>query len=176
MEEGLGGVPCACPRKAIEKHIISLHDVNSRAAESCKWPIEVREISDSMARLKAVARLKGDKSGALNARRQRQVKKKQKVMEVSVTISVGGGDVDVELLGCMQAFLEKETLAGLCSIERGDTLVHLHLQMVVCMWSSSLVAVNRMVKKYLGWDDAPPPGGVVLCRALTQHKLHWVLS
>ncbi|MCO5549477.1 hypothetical protein L7F22_002948 [Adiantum nelumboides] len=101
-----------------------------------------------------------------------KLEKPQKVMEASVTISVGGGDVDVGLLACMQEFLEKKTLAGICSVEHGRTLLHLHLQMVVRMWSTLFIAINKMVKNYLGWAKAPPPGGIVLCRALTQRRLH----
>ncbi|MCO5553829.1 hypothetical protein L7F22_007355 [Adiantum nelumboides] len=40
------------------------------------------------------------------------------------------------------------------------------------MWSSLLVAINKMVKNYLGWGKALSPGGVVLCHALTQRRLH----
>ncbi|MCO5582557.1 hypothetical protein L7F22_036454 [Adiantum nelumboides] len=106
------------------------------------------------------------------ARGRTKLEKTQKFMEASVTIRVGGGDVDVALLACMQEFLEKETLAGICFVERDGTLLHLHLQMVIRMWSMSLVAINKMVKNYLGWAKAAPPGGIVLCHALTQRRLH----
>ncbi|MCO5600128.1 hypothetical protein L7F22_054236 [Adiantum nelumboides] len=111
-------------------------------------------------------------SQRLSCRGRKEEEKAHRVMEASITISVGGGDIDVGLLACVQTFLESETLAGICSVERGGTLLHLHLQMVVRMWSTSLVAINKMVKNYLGWANAPPPGGIVICRALTQRRLH----
>ncbi|MCO5558512.1 hypothetical protein L7F22_012097 [Adiantum nelumboides] len=108
----------------------------------------------SMARLKVAAREKAAENVArpsrekgaknvarpLRARDQKKLEKTQKVMEASVTINVGGGDVDVALLTCMQEFLEKETLASICSVERGGTLLYLHLQMVIQMWFTSLVS------------------------------------
>ncbi|MCO5609002.1 hypothetical protein L7F22_063222 [Adiantum nelumboides] len=109
-----------------------------------------------MVRLKVASHLKEDKNVPSRARQQNKEKKSQKAMEVIVTISVGGGNNDVALLGRMQQFLEKETLVGICSIERGGSLLHLHLQMVVCTWSSSLVAIDQMVKGYLGWGNGPP--------------------
>ncbi|MCO5608062.1 hypothetical protein L7F22_062267 [Adiantum nelumboides] len=108
-----------------------------------------------------------------SSRRGRMKEEKaQKVMEANITISVGGGNIDVALLACIQKFLENETLAGIFSVERGGTLLHLHLQMVVRMWSTSLVGINKMVKIYLGWAKAAPSGGIVICRGLTQRRLH----
>ncbi|MCO5546593.1 hypothetical protein L7F22_000022 [Adiantum nelumboides] len=109
-----------------------------------------------MVRLKATARLKADKGVPLRGRQRNKEEMRQKVMEVSATISVGGGDIDVALLGLIQEFLEKETLTGICSIERGGSLLHLHLQMVVRLWSNSLVVMNRMVKSVLMDEDIQP--------------------
>ncbi|MCO5565039.1 hypothetical protein L7F22_018709 [Adiantum nelumboides] len=126
-----------------------------------------------MAKLKAAAaRLKANKDARSIGKQQNREENRQKIMEVSVTVSMGGGDIDIALLGSIQEFLEKETLAWNCSIERGGTLLHVHLQMVLRMWSTSLVAINRMIKSYLCWADVAPQGGVVICRALTKRKLH----
>ncbi|KAI5075760.1 hypothetical protein GOP47_0009836 [Adiantum capillus-veneris] len=139
-----------------------------------------------MVRLKAEARCrqnanegnaskkqKRDGVESLAARSGRSEKpKSSRLMEVSVTVSVGGCDIDVALLASMHAFLERDTAAGLCALERGGTLFHLHFQMVMRLWTSSLVAANRKVKQYLGWDKVVPAGGMVLCRALKQRNMH----
>ncbi|KAI5056294.1 hypothetical protein GOP47_0028112 [Adiantum capillus-veneris] len=93
-------------------------------------------------------------------------------MEISVTISVGGDDIDVSLLSAMQSFLENETIAGLCAIERGGDFLHLHFQMIVQLWMSSLISTNKRIKQYLGWDKHSPSGAIVLCRGLKQRNMH----
>ncbi|MCO5566969.1 hypothetical protein L7F22_020652 [Adiantum nelumboides] len=95
-----------------------------------------------------------------------------RVIEASVSVSVGSGDVDVTLLACMQDFLQKETCAGLCVVERGGIAFNLHFQMVVHMWDTSLIAINRKVRAYLGWDVQKPAGGLVLRSALKQRNMH----
>ncbi|MCO5570324.1 hypothetical protein L7F22_024043 [Adiantum nelumboides] len=136
-----------------------------------------REAKDKkMPKLKTEARSQAP-AGERNRGRPRKIMdgtsdKKLRVMEVSVTVSVGGADIDYQLLGEIGEFLKKETIAGICSLERGGSAFNLHFQMVVRLWSSSLVSVNKKIKGYLGWDKQNAQGGIVLCRALKQRNLH----
>eukprot|EP00250_Pteridium_aquilinum_P022110 c25305_g3_i1 orf=628-1830(+) len=93
-------------------------------------------------------------------------------LEVSVTISVGGGDIDRGLFPRINAFLVDKTQAGKCSIERGGAAFHLHFQMVARLQARSIIAVSKLVKSFLGWDVTQPVGGMVLCRKLTNKRLH----
>ncbi|KAI5077190.1 hypothetical protein GOP47_0007014 [Adiantum capillus-veneris] len=44
--------------------------------------------------------------------------------------------------------------------------------MVVRMLSSSLIAINKKLKSYLGWDKEGSAGANILCRALKQKNMH----
>ncbi|KAI5076075.1 hypothetical protein GOP47_0008140 [Adiantum capillus-veneris] len=103
------------------------------------------------------------------ARRERG--KPKKMLELSVTVSIGGSDIDVALFPRLKMFLEEEAIAGMCSIERGGTVFHLHFQMVVRVMATSIVAVSKKIKQYLGWETDSPVGANVLCRALKQKNM-----
>ncbi|MCO5613029.1 hypothetical protein L7F22_067303 [Adiantum nelumboides] len=94
--------------------------------------------------------------------------KPKQLCEVSITASVGGGDIDKALMVQMQQFLEKDCVAGMCSLERGGATFHLHLQIVVRIMATSIIAISKKAKSYLEWDKSCPLGGSVLCRALQQ--------
>ncbi|KAI5076048.1 hypothetical protein GOP47_0008113 [Adiantum capillus-veneris] len=92
-----------------------------------------------MVRMKKVARAVGDigDASASLVRRGRPRKTEEELLaaesrrpkrlfELSITISVGGVDVDTGLLLVLKEFLGKETIAGMCSVERGGTVFHLH--------------------------------------------------
>ncbi|KAI5064566.1 hypothetical protein GOP47_0021236 [Adiantum capillus-veneris] len=44
--------------------------------------------------------------------------------------------------------------------------------MVIRIWETSLIAVNRKIKAYLGWAKSALADTMVLCRGLKQHKMH----
>ncbi|MCO5580051.1 hypothetical protein L7F22_033917 [Adiantum nelumboides] len=98
--------------------------------------------------------------------------KPKRLYEVNVTASVGGDDINKGLIMQMQQFLEKECVAGMCSLERGGIAFHLHLQMVARIMATSVIAISKKVNIYLGWDKNCPQGGNVLCRALQQKGMH----
>ncbi|MCO5610641.1 hypothetical protein L7F22_064880 [Adiantum nelumboides] len=115
-------------------------------------------VSRMIVDFESMARLKAEAHGSLAERKRGRPKKGsdeaftkgQKVLEVSVIVSVGGADINVELLQRMDDFLKKESIAGICALERRGSAFNLHFQMVVRLWSPSLVSVNRKVKAYLG--------------------------
>lgn len=94
----------------------------------------------------------------------------KKVLEVSVTVSWGGDDVDIKLLENLERFLKEQTLASKCSIERDRIVFHLHFQMVVRIVARSVVAVSKLVKRYLGWDTSPSPSGAIMCLAFCRER------
>ncbi|MCO5551220.1 hypothetical protein L7F22_004719 [Adiantum nelumboides] len=126
----------------------------------------------------AVPKLKKEVWAIVDSRRQKQLRERDdgdglgRVIEASITVSVGGTDVNVGLLPCMEEFLRKETCAGLCAVERGGIVFNLHYQMVVRMWATSLISINKKVRQYLGWDSDKPVGALILCRALKQKNMH----
>ena len=96
-----------------------------------------------------------------------------KEFDISCTVSIGTSDIDTSLLQNMQHFIEKECVSGLCSIERGGALQRLHFQAVFRIWSTSTIAVGKLVKVYLGWDKGEAPSGShVLVKRLSGVGLH----
>ncbi|KAI5058995.1 hypothetical protein GOP47_0025314 [Adiantum capillus-veneris] len=138
-----------------------------------------------MVRMKKAARSVGDSGDASASLVHRGRPKKteeellaaesrhpKRLFELSITISVGGVDIDSGLLPVLKEFLEKETIAGMCSIEHGRNVFHLHFQMVVRIMSTSIIAVNKKVKTYLRWDRESHVDATVLCRALKKKNMH----
>ena len=73
----------------------------------------------------------------------------------------------------MQHFIEKECVSGLCSIERGGALQRLHFQAVFRILSTSTIAVDKLMKVYLGWDKGEAPSSShVLVKRLSRVGLH----
>ncbi|MCO5583934.1 hypothetical protein L7F22_037852 [Adiantum nelumboides] len=126
----------------------------------------------------AAPKLKKEARAATDSRRRKRRRERDdgdgsgRVIEASVTVSIGGSDIDVGLLSRMEEFLRNETCAGLCAVERGGIAFNLHFQMVVRIWATSLIAINKKVRRYLGWDTDKPAGGLILCRALKQRNMH----
>lgn len=110
------------------------------------------------------------------AGKQKPVKKNKvelKTIELSITVFVvGGGDVDRELLPKVQKILEERTLAGKCSLEKGGTCFHLHLQMVIHIDTTCVLAVSKLLKQYLNWDVNKPKSGVIMCKKIVNKGLH----
>jgi hypothetical protein len=79
-----------------------------------------------------------------------QVKDLKKLLEAYVTIVVGWFDVNPSLLSKMEMFIKKECVVGLCALERGGTLSHLHMQVVIKLHISSLKMLNKVLKEWLG--------------------------
>ncbi len=50
--------------------------------------------------------------------------------------------------------LVQECVVRFCASKRGGTLSHLHMQMVVKLHIWSLKMLNKVLKKWLGWDDS----------------------
>lgn len=96
----------------------------------------------------------------------------QKSFELSITVGVGGEDIDMALMSNIKRFLKECCISGLCSLERGGALFHLHFQMVICISAKSIVTVNRLIKRYMGWDKDRPVAAVVMCQAFKQRNLH----
>ncbi|MCO5609929.1 hypothetical protein L7F22_064164 [Adiantum nelumboides] len=42
----------------------------------------------------------------------------------------------------------------------------------LCACATLLIAINKKVRKYLGWDTDKPAGALILCRALKQRNMH----
>jgi hypothetical protein len=84
---------------------------------------------------------------AVREPRASQVKDSEKLLVASVTIVVGGSDVDPNLLSKMEVSITKECVAGLCALERGHIILHLHMQMVVKFHISNLKMLNKILSK-----------------------------
>ncbi|MCO5575907.1 hypothetical protein L7F22_029714 [Adiantum nelumboides] len=125
----------------------------------------------------AAPKLKKEAQAAADSRRRKRRRERDdgdgpgRVIEASVTVSIGGSDIDVGLLPRMEEFLRNETCAGLCAVERGGIAFNLHFQMVVRIWATSLIAINKKVRRYLGWDTDKSARGLILCRTLKQRNM-----
>jgi hypothetical protein len=109
---------------------------------------------------------------AVREPRASQVKDSEKLLVASVTIVVGGSDVDPNLLSKMEVSITKECVAGLCALERGHIILHLHMQMVVKFHISSLKMLNKVFKEWLGWDDPKKLG--MLCTTSSYKTLAYI--
>jgi hypothetical protein len=72
-------------------------------------------------------------------------------------------------------FIEEDCVAGLCSVDKGDALMHNHFQMVMKGNFSSRILLIRRRKKTkvcLGWDVNPLTCHVVSCKKLRDEGLH----
>jgi len=87
------------------------------------------------------------KDGARQSRAYR-VNDSEKLLVASVTIVEGGSDVEPNLLSKMEVFIKKECVAGLCALERGRTLLHLHMQMLVKLHISKFKMLNKVLKEW----------------------------
>ncbi len=74
----------------------------------------------------------------------------EKLLKASMIVDVGRSDVDLRLLSKMKVFIKKECVVGLCTLERGGTFSHFHMQMVVKLHISSLKMLNKVLKEQLG--------------------------
>jgi hypothetical protein len=60
-------------------------------------------------------------------------------------------------------------------MERGGTLMHLHIQSVIRIVISCAAEATKLIKRKLGWcdnDAGCPPGALVLSRQLRNKGLH----
>ena len=69
-------------------------------------------------------------------------------------------------------FIKEDYIAGLCSVERGGTLIHMHFQMVVKGNLKSFLVLTKKIKVCLGWDESHPTDHVVSCKKLKDEGLH----
>lgn len=109
------------------------------------------------------------------SRGRRPKKKKEfaaKLLQLSITISTRGDDIYNRLLGVLKDLSDKETDVGICSLERGGIVFHLHFQIVVRKMVAYIVVVSKKIKNYLGWDVNKPAGARIMWHTLTQKKLH----
>jgi hypothetical protein len=100
------------------------------------------------------------------------MKDSKKMLEASMTIVLGRSNVDLNLLSKREVFIIKKCVARLCALERGDTLSHLHMQMVVKFHISSLKMLNKVFKEWLGWDDPKKLG--MLCTTSSYKTLAYI--
>jgi hypothetical protein len=84
---------------------------------------------------------------------KKKLKKDEKLLEVGITISVGCCDISTKMLAMMKKFIEDRCVSRLCALERGGSLSRLHLQMMCLIYISNVIALSKLIKKALGWDD-----------------------
>ncbi|KAL3697784.1 hypothetical protein R1sor_011860 [Riccia sorocarpa] len=76
-----------------------------------------------------------------------------KIMELSVTISIQGSDISPTVV---QDFLQSQCQAHVFAVERGGSLLNLHLQGVVSMECSSAVDAKKRITAAINWSDSRP--------------------
>jgi hypothetical protein len=105
---------------------------------------------------------------------KKKLKKDEKLLEVSITISVGCCDIPTKMLVIMEKFIKDRCVSRLCALERGGNLSRLHLQMVCRIYISNIIALSKLIKKALGWDDViiASPGHHVHCKLLKGVGMH----
>jgi hypothetical protein len=81
------------------------------------------------------------------------MKDSKNLLKGSMTIVVGGSNANLNLLSSMEVFIIKKCVVRFCTLDRGGTFSHLHIQMVVKLHISSFKMLNKIFKEQLGWDD-----------------------
>lgn len=71
------------------------------------------------------------------------------IIDIGVTIISGGGDIDPSILTRLSDFINDMCIAGLFSLERGDTAYNLQAQGVVRIQACSAQTVTARLKKHL---------------------------
>lgn len=109
-------------------------------------------------------------------KRARQVapKSQPQLREFSITVSRLGENVTEEDVVKFLAYCrEKEEAGGsfLFGVEQGDTAFRKHIQAVMRALATSAVAVNREIKRRMGWEGAAHKGHVCV-KELKNNKLH----
>lgn len=112
-----------------------------------------------MALFKVATREKGKEK--LGVRKMGKEKLKDKCFEVNVTIGIRGCHIDPRCLVLIEEFICKYYIVTICTIERGGALYHMHLQMVVKVVISSIIAFNKAIKTRIKKKD-----WVGYCKAL----------
>lgn len=96
-------------------------------------------------------------------------------IELSITVGLGGGDLPEAAIPLFRTFLLTVCTSGVMGLERGGTLMHLHIQAVIRLHIASASEATKLIKRHLGWADADsacPPGAMVLSRKLRNKGLH----
>ncbi|KAL3692874.1 hypothetical protein R1sor_006525 [Riccia sorocarpa] len=97
-----------------------------------------------------------------------------KMMELSVTISIAGSDISPTLFPLIQDFLQCQCHChvGAFAIERGGSLLNLHLQGVVSMECSSAVDAKKRITAAIDWTEHRPVGAGACVKKLTNKGIH----
>ncbi|KAL3679806.1 hypothetical protein R1sor_022762 [Riccia sorocarpa] len=79
-----------------------------------------------------------------------------KRIELSVTLSVAGADISPAVFPLQQDFLQSHCETGVFAVERGGSLLNLHVQGVIAMLCSSAVDAKKQLTAAVGWADERP--------------------
>ncbi|KAL3676588.1 hypothetical protein R1sor_026536 [Riccia sorocarpa] len=95
-----------------------------------------------------------------------------KRMELSVTLSVAGVDISPAVFPLLQDFLQTHCETGVFTVERGGSLLNLHVQGVIAMLCSSAVDAKKQLTAAVGWTNHRPVGAGICVKKLTNKGIH----
>ncbi|KAL3688685.1 hypothetical protein R1sor_014994 [Riccia sorocarpa] len=95
-----------------------------------------------------------------------------KRMELSITICITGSDLSPQLFPLVDDFLQRECEAGLFAVERGGSLLNLHLQGVIAIICTSALDVKKRITAAIHWDENRPLVAGVCVKKLTNKGIH----
>ncbi|KAL3683315.1 hypothetical protein R1sor_001337 [Riccia sorocarpa] len=85
----------------------------------------------------------------------------QKRLELSITICVAGGDISPTIFPLIQNFLDQQCESGVFAVERGGSLLNLHVQGVIALICSSPIDAKKRITAAVEWDQERPLGAAV---------------
>ncbi|KAL3678214.1 hypothetical protein R1sor_021170 [Riccia sorocarpa] len=106
---------------------------------------------------------------------KRKRKAAVKRQELSMTISVVGGDISPQVFPLIQEILNQwkfECESGVFAVERGGTLLNLHVQGVIALQCSSALDAKKRITAALKWNEDRPVGAGVCVKKLTNKRIH----
>ncbi|KAL3702108.1 hypothetical protein R1sor_020130 [Riccia sorocarpa] len=95
-----------------------------------------------------------------------------KRMELSITICITGSDLSPQLFPLVDDFLQRECEASLFAVERGGSLLNLHLHGVIAIICTSALDVKKRITAAIHWDENRPLGAGVCVKKLTNKGIH----
>ncbi|KAL3681877.1 hypothetical protein R1sor_024833 [Riccia sorocarpa] len=135
--------------------------------KTMKPPLKnMKSITGTCSQPKTVSR---DPPKAVPKRRKAAAVKR---LELFVTISVAGADISPRIFPSVQDFLHNHCQAGIFVVERGGSLLNLHLQGVIAIFGTSPLDVKKRLTAVIGWADDRPIGAGVCVKKLSNKGIH----
>ncbi|KAL2622069.1 hypothetical protein R1flu_002274 [Riccia fluitans] len=99
-----------------------------------------------------------------------------KMFDVSLTIGIPGENVDEKVFELLVKWLEHRAEMAVLALKRGDTFLHLHVQGMLRIKTSSTRILKREIKEVIGLELNSPVSASVCLKSLHYKGLHTIIG